>query len=126
MIVLDTHAWIWWNSEPGRLSARAKKAIEQADEVAVSAISTWELSMLVARGRLVLDRAPLQWMQQALARARAALLALSPEVAALSAVIDAHGDPADRIILATAKVHRVPLVSKDARLRRSTEVTTIW
>lgn len=126
MILLDTHAWIWWNAAPASLSRRASKAIEEADEVAVSAISTWELAMLVARRRLVLDREPLLWMQQALARSRAALLAISPEIAALSATITAHGDPADRLILATARTHRSALVTKDAGMRKADVVTTIW
>jgi len=126
MILLDTHAWIWWNSDPRRLSRRARKAIDVADEVAVAAISTWELAMLVARQRLTLDRDPLLWMRQALARERAELLPLSPEVSARSATMTMHDDPADRIIAATASVHGIALVTKDERIRLAAEVPTIW
>jgi len=97
-----------------------------ADEVAVAAISTWELAMLVARQRLTLDRDPLLWMRQALARERAELLPLSPEVSARSATMTMHGDPADRIIAATASVHGIALVTKDERIRLAAEVPTIW
>ena len=126
MILLDTHAWLWWHAAPNRLSARARKAIDKAETVAIAAISTWEVAMLVGKRRVTLDRDPVLWMQQALARDRAILLPLSPEVAALSATITAHGDPADRMILATASLHHVALVTKDEKLRQSPIVTTIW
>lgn len=126
MILLDTHAWIWWHSEPRRLSRRARAAIDEAEDVAVAAISTWELAMLAARGRVRLDRDALLWMRQALARERSELLPLTPEVAALSASLTMQGDPADRIIVATASVHGIALVTKDAAIRSAAEVPTIW
>ena len=81
MIVLDTHAWIWWTASPARLSNRARARIDAAAELGVCAISVWELGILVARGRLVLDRDVLVWARQALAIPRVALLPLTPEIA---------------------------------------------
>ena len=57
MIVLDTHAWIWWVSEPDRLSSRAHAAITSARRVGICPISIWEISTKEAKGRLSLDRA---------------------------------------------------------------------
>ncbi len=82
--------------------------------------------MLASRGRLTLDRDPLVWMRQALAQPRSVLLPLSPEVAAASVSLTAHGDPADRLILATALVHRARLVTKDQQMRKSADVETVW
>jgi PIN domain nuclease of toxin-antitoxin system len=60
LIILDTHAWIWWNAEPDKLSGPARQAIDEADEVGICPISCWELAMLVSKNRLKLDRAPLE------------------------------------------------------------------
>ena len=127
MIVLDTHAWIWWTADPGRLSARARHAIEQATAVGVAAISCWEVAMLVDKARLELDRDVLVWVKQALAQPRCAFLPLTAEIAVAAARLgDEGGDPADRLIAATAISRHVPLVTKDQRLRRSTVLQTIW
>ena len=69
MIVLDTHAWIWWRADPGRLSVSAARAIADADRIGVSSISVWELGMLIRRGRISLDRDVAHWVRQALADA---------------------------------------------------------
>ena len=129
MIVLDTHAWIWWLSEPERLSAAANQAIDRAQRVAISPISCWEIATKVTRGRLVLDRPLTLWMRQALAHPRSMVAALSPEVATLAGELasdEIHGDPADRLIAATALVHEAPLVTKDARLRSIARLRTVW
>jgi PIN domain nuclease of toxin-antitoxin system len=128
LIVLDTHAWVWWAAEPEKLSSRAKKAIEAADEISVSAISVWEVAMLVAKGRLELDRETLVWIRQALALPRVTLASLSPEIAVASTTLGTEfpGDPADRILAATALRHRAPLVTRDRRLRSMTALRTIW
>ncbi|MBK8101412.1 MAG: type II toxin-antitoxin system VapC family toxin [Planctomycetes bacterium] len=125
MILLDTHAWLWWNASPERLSSRAKKAIEAAPAVAVAAISMWEVAMLSSRGRVVLDRPAREWLQVALAQDRVTLLPLTPEIACLATELAIHGDPADRIILATARIHRARLVTKDEALRTAQD-SAIW
>ena len=84
--------------------------------------------MLVAKGRLVLDRDVLLWLQQALAVRPVDLAPLTPEIAARSAAlgIEFPGDPADRIIAATARQQRAPLVTRDARLQAVTDLVTVW
>lgn len=82
--------------------------------------------MLVARGRLTLDREPLTWVHQALVQPRCVLLPLTPEIACSSVAFDLHRDPADRLILATALDHRAAVVTKDRDLRRQKFVEAIW
>lgn len=128
MIVLDTHAWAWWTAVSAKLSATAKKHIEEASRIGVSAISAWEVAMLVARGRLRFDRDVLDWIDEALAQPRVVLLALSPEIAVRSTRLghEAPADPADQILVATALAHRAPLVTRDRHLRRYPGLETIW
>lgn len=128
MIVLDTHAWIWWAASPGRLSSRARAAIDSSGAIGVAAISVWELAMLVAKKRLELDRDVLAWARQALALPRVALLPLTPEIAVASCALPEGfaGDPADRIIVSTAREIGAAVVSKDARLRGLGSVKTVW
>ena len=127
MIVLDTHAWIWWVAEPEKLSARARHAIDAAETLGVSAISCWEVAMLVARRRLELDRDVLLWIRQALAVPRVTLLPLTPEIcASVPLERGLPADPADRMIVASAREHHAPIVTKDARLRSMLELETVW
>ena len=128
MILLDTHAWVWWAAEPKKLSIRARQAIEGADEISVSAISPWEVAMLVSKARLELDRDVLLWLRQALALPRVSLIPLSPEIAVTSTTLGPGfpGDPADRILAATALRLRAPLVTRDRGLRSVKSLRTIW
>ncbi len=84
--------------------------------------------MLAAQGRIEFDRDLLLWIRQALALPRLSLLPLSPEIAVASAQLghDFVGDPADRIIVATALQHKARLVTKDRRLRTSRRIETTW
>ena len=128
MILLDTHAWIWWVAGSPQLSRRASKAIDSADALAVSAISCWEVAMLAAKGRLVLDRDPDVWLDLALKLPRVQLLALSPRIAVRSTRLGESPltDPADCIIVATALEHGCPIASKDERIRRHPSLRVIW
>jgi len=127
VIVLDTHAWIWAASAPARLGREARRLLARERARGVAAISCWEIAMLAARGRIELDRDPVTWMEDALAALRADLLPLTPTVAAASAQLGAlHGDPADRLIVATALTHGATLVTKDERLRGIGTVRTAW
>lgn len=127
MIVLDTHAWVWWVSAPEHLSSRARAAIDQSPQRGVSAISCWEISMLAAKGRLSLDRNPRTWLEDALFPQGITLLPLSSDVAWLSANLKKfHGDPADRIITATAVFHGARLVTKDVSIARSGRCPVVW
>ena len=126
MIVLDTHAWIWSTSDPDRLSRRAAKEIQRSRRVGLSAISLWELAVLVRKKRLTLDRDLLEWSEHALEDPKLELLPLTPAVAALGSELEIHGDPGDRIIAATALLTGAALVTKDAQLRGYGALKTVW
>lgn len=127
MILLDTHAWLWWTSSPGKLSRRARAAIDEGDELLVSAISCWEVAMLVAKKRLELDRDVLVWLRQALAQPRIDLEPITPEISVRAANLEAfHGDPADRLIVATAIGRGAVVLSKDERVRSCELVDAVW
>ena len=125
--VLDTHAWIWWASAPGKLGRRGRAAIEDADRIGIPAVCCFEVAAAAAKGRITLDRAPLEWLEQALALPRAELLALTPTIAVKATQLGVfHGDPADRLIVATALVDGAPLVTKDRNIRAYTAVSSVW
>lgn len=129
MIVLDTHIWIWWVSQPERLTDPQRRAIEAAEAtgIGVSAISCWEVAKLVELGRLELDRPVADWLGLALRYPGLRLLELSPEIAVASTTLPGvfHRDPADQLIVATARVHGCRLVTSDARLVRYEHVETV-
>ena len=131
MIVLDTHAWLWWLSNPELLAPEARRATERAaasKSLWVSTISAWEIAMLVARGRLELSMPVRRWV--ALCEALPFLRFLPPDNTVLlqATLLDESfpKDPADRIIAATALRLECPLVTKDRKLRRQPTLTTIW
>jgi PIN domain nuclease of toxin-antitoxin system len=126
VIVLDTHAWLWLVSDPKRLGRAAVEAIDQADELGVSAISCWEIAMLAAKGRIALDRPTLDWLEAALAGSSVTLPPVDPGVATLAATLPLHGDSADRLIVATALIRPVPLVTKDEAIQESGLLQTVW
>lgn len=129
MIVLDTHAWVWWALEPRRLSRRARSAIDAAEAIGVCTISCWELALLVERGKVELFRDLRLWVRQALAQERVEPLPLTAEIAVDAALLERErfpGDPADRIIYATARAARAALVTRDERLRRFDRALAIW
>ena len=127
MIVLDTHAWLWWASDPGRLGRKGRAAIDAADRIGVPAVCCFEVAAAAARGRIGLDRAPLEWLEQALALPRVRLLPLTPAVSVRATLLGGfHGDPADRLIVATAILESAILVSRDRNIRGYPSVTTVW
>jgi PIN domain nuclease of toxin-antitoxin system len=129
LIVLDTHAWIWWVSEPDRLSAAARDAIDSIDAIGVATISSWEVAMLAEAGRIKLDRDVERWVSQALSDPRVQPLPLTSAVAVRAALLGRtgfHGDPADRIIYCTARAAGVELVTRDQALRAFDPRGTIW
>lgn len=130
MILLDTHAWLWWLGEPERLGPAARTAIDDAvaaDAVFISAISAWEVAMLVQRGRLELDRSPLELVRSCEAMPFVHFVDLDPTLAVSSVALDlAHQDPADRFIAATARWLGCPLATADARLLEAPGLDTVW
>jgi PIN domain nuclease of toxin-antitoxin system len=129
VIVLDTHAWLWWVVEPGRLSQPAREAIDGAERFGVATITCWEIAMLAEAGRIELDRPAGNWVEQALANERARSLPLTSTVAVQAALLTREGftgDPADRIIYSTARNAGARLVTRDKALRAFDPRNTIW
>ena len=127
-LLLDSHALQWWSAEPDRLSPPALAAIEAADELAVASISWFELAWLAEHQRIVLSLPVRTWLAQLAELVRT--LVISPAVAGTAAALPATfpGDPADRLIYASALEHGLQLVTKDQRLRRHPQPrqVTIW
>lgn len=131
MIVLDTHVLLWWVNDPATLSLSAKKIIEAAVEsrsVHVSCISSWEIALLVERGRLRLALDVRDWVCRCEALPFLTFVPLSNAIAVESVRLPdfPHVDPADRIIAATALSLGAVLVTKDDKLRNYPHVKTIW
>lgn len=128
MIVLDTHVLHWWTAEPDRLSTTAVAAIEAADELAVAAITWYELAWLAHRGRIAVGIPVRSWVGS-LSR-DVTTVPLTAEIAEAAAALPSTftGDPADRLIYATALETGVQLVTKDQRLRSHPQPRpiTVW
>ena len=128
MIVLDTHAWIWWVDGDERLTLAQRDAIaaEEANLIGVSAISCWEVAKLVELGRVALSCSLEEWLDQALSYPGVQLIALTPEIATESTRLpgDFHRDPADQIIVATARVYGCSLVTSDEKILKYPHVMT--
>jgi PIN domain nuclease of toxin-antitoxin system len=131
VILLDTHALVWWVSDAAKLSGPARRAIQASireDGLAVSAISLFEISTLVRRKRLQLGVRLEDWLGDLGRLPELRIEPLGSEIARLAGSLDESfpGDPADRIIAATAVLLRVRLVSADARLRRASQLQVVW
>jgi len=121
MIILDTHIWVWWAAESGDLSEEHQDVVESQrdDGIGVSAISCWEISKLVEYDRLELTLDLSDWMRAALDIPGVQLIELSPPIAIESTQLpgDFHSDPADQIIVATARMHDAELVTVDQKIQ---------
>ncbi len=132
MIVLDTHAWLWWGSDQDRIPARARRMIQnttQADDpIYISSISTWEVAMLVEHRRLELTLDVAEWIAQAEAVPFFEFVPVDNRIALRAVGLPGfpHRDPADRLIVATALGLGATLVTGDQRLRRYRPVKTVW
>lgn len=120
MIVVDTHIWFWWVQGNPRLPAAMQALLDSSEQtgIGVSAISCWEIAKLVECGRLLLPCPVQDWIKQALAYPGVRLLDLSPGVCVESTQLpgEFHRDPADQIIVATARVFDAPLLTVDAKI----------
>jgi PIN domain nuclease of toxin-antitoxin system len=120
-LLLDTHVWLWLVVGDETLPPRVRQRLEAAAaraRIRVSAISVWEVALLDARGRIRLGLDCLAWVRAALAQPGVSLAPLAPEIAVASARLPGafHGDPADRILIATAREAGATLVTRDARI----------
>ncbi|MGL4593617.1 MAG: type II toxin-antitoxin system VapC family toxin [Thermoguttaceae bacterium] len=126
MMIADTHVLIWLLCEPKRLSARANKAICEADHLGFSDISLWEIAMLHQKGRIYINEPLNQWFEDICQDTFFKLISISPGIASRSGKLEMHGDPADRIIVATALQHGIPLITADNRITETGLVPVVW
>ena len=132
MIVLDTHILVWWVSGGSGLSGAAAQAIDDTlaggEDVVVSSISAWEIAMLIQKGRLVLSIDVGTWLDQVAQIDGVRFLPVDNETGCKSTVLPGnfHKDPADRIIVATARKLAVPLVTADEKIINYEYVKTVW
>jgi PIN domain nuclease of toxin-antitoxin system len=120
VIILDTHIWVWWNQNDPRLTRNQREAIdrERPYGLGVCTISLLEIVRLVKGSRLILPCQVQEWFEVALAQEGIILISITPAIAidAYSLPGDFHKDPADRIIVATARVYDSPLVTVDEKI----------
>jgi PIN domain nuclease of toxin-antitoxin system len=131
MIVLDTHVWLWLSLEPRRLSRAAAAAIRRAIDdggLAIASITLLEVARLVTLGRVIPQGTPETWLEALIDRTGVTVKEITPAVATVAVHFpdDFPRDPADRLIAATARTEGVSLVTRDAGLRASPIVETIW
>lgn len=116
-VQLDTHVLQWWSAEPERLSQEATRIIGSAGELAVAGITWYEMAWLAHNERILVTIPVGSWLRRLSAEVRT--IGLTPAIAHAATTLPSGfpGDPADRIIYATAVEHGWPLVTKDRRLR---------
>lgn len=119
-LLIDTHIWIWLMEGVDELSTEQVSRLDRAAQsmnLFLSAISPWEVATLASKGRITLPVPLAEWMRKAVHQPGLQLLPLSPEVSVESAqLVDFHGDPADRMIVATARLEDLTLATRDRRI----------
>lgn len=130
MIVLDTHVWWWILSEPDMVSKKAFDLIKKTPpgERAIASISIWEFAMMVSRNKIRLSIPPEKWLDYAVNKTGLTVFDLSGKIALESCSLpgDFHKDPADRIIVATARVAKATLITKDKKILDYPGIDTVW
>jgi PIN domain nuclease of toxin-antitoxin system len=129
--LLDTHTWVWWNMRPQNLSRKVTKLIENEegyDELLLSAISPWEFSKLLEKGKIGISCSPEEWINAALEMPKLRFVHLTPVIAYRSTVLPNpfHDDPADQIIVATAREENATILTKDKRILNYPYVQSLW
>ena len=129
-VLLDTHVWIWWLTPDSPLTSKEREALDRAAqerEVHLAAISLWEAQVLHARRRIELPVPFAEWVAHAADPRMLTLVPLDIDVAIAVDSLPAgfHGDPADRLIVASARVHALALATHDSNIRKSRAVT-LW
>ena len=132
MVMIDTHVLVWWVSDTGELSTGAQKAIKKAlranSEILISSISAWEVAMLVEKERLVLSMDVESWLDEVSQIDGVRFIPVDNEIGVKSTMLPGvfHKDPADRMIVATARKLAVSLITADDKILRYEHVKTIW
>ena len=129
-VLLDTHIWVWWLTPGSPLSRAEREALDEKAgrrELFLAAISLWEAQVLHAKKRLDLPLPFAEWLARATDDRMISVLPLDVDVVlALDALPDSfHGDPADRLIVATARAHAMPLATHDATIRKA-RAAQVW
>ena len=129
--LLDTHTWVWWNMRPQNLSRKVLTLIkneDEYDELLLSAISPWEFSKLLEKEKIGISYNPEEWINAALAMPKLRLVHLTPMIAYRSTVLPEpfHNDPADQIIVATAREENATILTKDSRILNYQYVQSLW
>ncbi len=129
MIVLDTHVWVWWVHADPQLTPEFQRTLDAHEKagLGVSAISCWEGAKLVEYKRLVLPCPVREWLEQALAYPGVQLLDLTPDIAVASTELpgEFHRDPADQILVATARLLGCPVITADEKIRKYPHVQAL-
>ena len=130
IVLLDTHMWVWWLTPRSPLARRDRGALDAlatSGGLRIAAISLWEAQMLHRKGRLEVPCSFADWLEQAADERAVRVLPLDTQVVlALDALPKTfHGDPADRLIVATAKAHSLPIATRDTAIRR-TRIVPLW
>ena len=127
-LLLDTCVLLWLVGDPGRISPRARSQVEQIpNELCISAISAFEIAIKVRKGKLTLPLPPRDWFHQALLTYGVKELSVSSQIAGLAPEVSVpHADPCDRIIVATAQVHGIPVLTPDHLIRECQDIPIIW
>ena len=129
--LLDTHVWVWSKADPSKISPAAKEVLthlREEDRLLISAISVWEVARLVEVGRLTMGMDLDVWVRRALETPRLSVAELTPDVSIESNRLpgDFHRDPADRIIVATARVTGATIITADRAIRSYPHVSSLW
>jgi PIN domain nuclease of toxin-antitoxin system len=129
--LLDTHAWVWWATEDRRLSARARSAISASlskQALWISLISVWEVAKKVEQQQLVLDRPLEQWLDEAITIPGLSVWEMTRPILVQACALPQpfHGDPADQILVATARYRGAVVITKDQRIRQYGHVQSLW
>lgn len=131
-MVLDTHVLVWWVDDPTKLSTKVKKIIETAlkkeEVILASSISVWEIYMLVKKGRLSFSIDLEVWFENLEQLSFLQFVPVDNRIAAKSVTLPEpfHNDPADRIIIATAREYGAKLITSDKRILNYRHVQSIW
>lgn len=126
-ILLDTHCWLWWIAEPGRLKEGVRRQIaDRKNEIYLSAVSSWEIAIKYSLGRLALPEPPVDFVPKRLARDAISPLPIQ-HIHALyvSRLPHHHKDPFDRLIICQAMIERIPILTVDPQFEPY-DVKILW
>jgi PIN domain nuclease of toxin-antitoxin system len=129
VILLDTHIWVWWVGQHPNLTQKIQQTIQnhQTSGLGISIFSCWEVAKLVELGKLHLTLSTADWLQQAVIYPGVQLLDLTLPIIVESTQLPGafHRDPADQIIVATARIHDIPLLTVDRKILNYPHVQTL-